>query len=170
MLLNAAFRPVHTVAAAPAPARATIDACAPWDGPAFVLTIPSDDTTSTSVVTVAIWQEARRLTRPTVFRLPDNTGRVGVASLLTHAGKREDLAGSISFDSVAAGKWVIGSINFTSAGGLSDRAAIPCRVGNKTGILWNLITLPKPEVPMTVASSRIRRRLAAALVLPPPAH
>jgi hypothetical protein len=117
MLLNAAFRPVHTVAAAPPPARATIDiSCAPWDGPAFVLTIPSDETTSTSVVTVAIWQEAR-IARPTVFRLPDNTGRVGVA-FLTHAGKREDLAGSISFDSVAAGKPVIGSINFTSAGGL----------------------------------------------------
>lgn len=44
MTLNAAFRPILTVAAAPAPGRATINtSCAPWDGPAFVLTIPSDN-------------------------------------------------------------------------------------------------------------------------------
>ena len=96
MLLAAASRAVYTVAAAPAPARATINnSCAPWDGPAFVVTVPSDDTTSTSVITVAIWQEAH-ITRPTVFRVPDNSGRVGVAWLLTHAGTQEDLAGSIS--------------------------------------------------------------------------
>ncbi len=56
-------------------------------------------------MTVAIWQEAH-IARPTVFRWPDNTGRVGAARLLTHAGAQEE------------GKPVIGSINFTSAGGL----------------------------------------------------
>jgi hypothetical protein len=132
MLLAALSGPVES--AATAPARAKINAtCAPWDGPAFELTIPSNDTTSASTVTVAIWQAAG-IERPTVFRFPDHTQHVGAAWLLTHAGKREELTGSISLTSVLVGQPVIGAIRFTGANGLKVVRAFRAEWGTRREI------------------------------------
>jgi hypothetical protein len=116
MLLVALFGP--TQLPAQSPARATISvSCAPWDGPAFELSIPSDTTTSASIITVAIWQAAD-IQRPATFRFPDSTQQVGAAWLITHAGKPEELIGSVTVISVLVGQPVVGSIAFTRAGGL----------------------------------------------------
>jgi hypothetical protein len=103
---------------APQLAAATISgSCAPWDGPAFDVRIPTDDTPSASIVTVSIWRTAR-LVGPTVFRFPDATQTLGAATLLTHAGQAEQLAGSMSLGVVEEGKPVVGSIAFSAPGGI----------------------------------------------------
>ena len=116
---------------AQAPARATINvSCAPWDGPAFELTIPTGNTTTAPVVGVAIWQAAD-IAAPTVFRFPDETQRVGAAWLRTHADKQERLSGSISLPSVVVGQPVIGTASLATAAGVKIERAFRAQWGTR---------------------------------------
>jgi hypothetical protein len=87
--------------------------CAPWDGPAFTVSIPWH---SGEVVRISIWQ-APRLEGASRFSFPDATGRVGSASYQTPAGDYEMLAGTVSFEAVSEEEPVRGEFRLKSRSG-----------------------------------------------------
>jgi hypothetical protein len=87
--------------------------CAPWDGAAFTISIPTD---SMSIVQVSIWQ-LPDMKRSSTFSFPDESGRVGYAALSTELGSPEQLTGRVFIRSVEQGLPVEGEFNlFTETG------------------------------------------------------
>ena len=90
--------------------------CAPWDGSAFRVMVPLDNTTSARVVSVVIYRNAAIHQRIT-FTFPDATGKLGTATVESHAGKFEDMAGTVTFNGVEAGKAVTGVFDLATPAG-----------------------------------------------------
>lgn len=154
--------------AAQAPARATIsETCAPWDGPAFEITIPLDATTSATIVTVAIWKAAN-ISRSTTFRFPDSTQTLGAAWMLTHAGKHEDLTGWITLASVQADQPISGSMVFTSRSGRRISRTFRAEWRNRRAICGDVVTATDSTTTEGSATEPPRgpRRLVSVLVRP----
>jgi hypothetical protein len=87
--------------------------CTPWDGAAFTISIPYDPI---STIQVSIWQSPD-IKLPTSFSFPDETGRVGNASLAAQPGSPEQLAGTVFIRSIQGGLPVQGEFNlFTDTG------------------------------------------------------
>jgi len=87
--------------------------CAPWDGAAFTVYIPTDNE---AIINISIWQ-LPDIKRPATFSFPDETGQVGNAVYLQPSGEYEQLSGKVSFSSVGEGSSVEGEFNFTSERG-----------------------------------------------------
>ena len=87
--------------------------CAPWDGAAFTVSIPYD---SVSNITVSIWQSPD-IKFPSTFSLPDETGQVGHAYILSELGPLIPLNGEVSFQHVSEGTPVEGRFSLTSERG-----------------------------------------------------
>jgi hypothetical protein len=87
--------------------------CAPWDGAAFTISIPYD---SLSTIQVSIWQSPD-IKVPASFSFPDETGRIGNASLITQLGSAEQLAGAVFIRSVEEGIPVEGEFNLVTQAG-----------------------------------------------------
>ena len=84
--------------------------CAPWDGPAFNVSIPVD---GGGVINVSVWSEPK-LPRAASFAFPDATGRIGNATYLMQSGEFETLTGTASFTRVELGTPVEGEIHLRS--------------------------------------------------------
>lgn len=93
--------------------------CAPWDGMAFVISIPYE---AASVIEISIWQSPG-LETVTSFSFPDRTGSVGNATYRSYSGDAQELSGKVSLQPFEAEMPVEGAFNFTSdrGGHLSGR-------------------------------------------------
>jgi hypothetical protein len=80
--------------------------CAPWDGSAFVISIPYD---SMSTMEISIWRSPDAKFS-TSFSFPDNTGRIGNAALHAQNGSPEQLTGKVFIRSTEHG--MEGEFNF----------------------------------------------------------
>jgi hypothetical protein len=90
---------------------ATIDRdCAPWDGAAFIVSIPWKNAVT---INISIYQSPQ-LMRPVMFSFPDETLREGNALLLPPDGLPKPLTGKVFFERVEAGKIVEGRFDLTS--------------------------------------------------------
>ena len=94
------------------PARIDRD-CAPWDGPAFTISIPDHAVTS---ITISIWQEPI-LALPVTFSFPDETMRTGRAYLQREHGPMEPLVGKVWLQRLEQGKSVEGRFNLRTERG-----------------------------------------------------
>src|SRR5687768_9388569 len=65
--------------------------CAPWDGAAFTISIPTD---TVSTIHISIWQSPD-IKRSAIFSFPDETGRIGNAIHNTQPGSPEQLTGTV---------------------------------------------------------------------------
>jgi hypothetical protein len=87
--------------------------CAPWDGPAFTISIPYDEIAS---ITISIWQSPS-LALPAEFSFPDETMRIGTAYVTRELDPFEVLSGKVRLPRFDQGKPVEGRFSFTSARG-----------------------------------------------------
>jgi hypothetical protein len=81
--------------------------CAPWDGSAFIISIPPDRGQNASVV-ISIWQ-APDVRGPRTFSFPDETGHIGSATYRPAAGDPEPLRGQVSLFGVDRGHPIEGT-------------------------------------------------------------
>jgi hypothetical protein len=86
--------------------------CAPWDGPAFTVSIPVEE----SVIVISMSRAPDR-SLPVTFSFPDETMRAGNAFLLLPAGLPEQLTGNVTFWRVDPGLPVEGTFAFRSETG-----------------------------------------------------
>jgi hypothetical protein len=89
--------------------------CAPWDGPAFTVSIPVD-APSQAVILVSIWQSPD-IAGPAAFAFPDRMGRTGNASLIGLSGQEEPLSGRVILRGADQGQPVEGSFDLMSETG-----------------------------------------------------
>jgi len=87
--------------------------CAPWDGPAFTVSIPY---TSGSFINISIWQSPD-LRLPTTFSFPDDTMRVGNATYLLRFGYSVQLTGKVFFRRVDMESPVEGEFDLVTEAG-----------------------------------------------------
>jgi hypothetical protein len=90
--------------------------CAPWDGPAFVVSIP---TGFGSMIQVSIWQSPR-IMLPASFSFP---GEHGNAMVYPKLGSPEQLSGSVTFQRVEQGLPITGEFNLRASGGRQFQGA-----------------------------------------------
>jgi hypothetical protein len=87
--------------------------CAPWDGAAFTLSIPTEDGI---MLHVSIWQSPE-IKLPVTFTFPDETGQIGFAYILPELDPLQQLRGEIFFWRVEQGIPVEGEFSFTTESG-----------------------------------------------------
>lgn len=87
--------------------------CAPWDGGAFTISIQYDPVTT---ITISIWKSPD-IKFPSTFSLPDETGQVGHAYLVSEVGPVVQLNGDVSFQHIEEGMPIEGRFSFTSERG-----------------------------------------------------
>ena len=87
--------------------------CAPWDGSAFTVSIPYE---SGSIIYVSIWQSPD-LKLPVTFTFPDQTGRVGNATVLLRFSYSVQLTGKVFFWHVEQGIPVEGVFDLITEAG-----------------------------------------------------
>lgn len=90
--------------------------CAPWDGPAFTVSIPTKDAN----ISISVYQ-APDSRLPTTFLFPDNTMSVGSAIFVLPIGPPEHLKGKVSFQGIKQGNPVEGVFDFTTEAGKTLR-------------------------------------------------
>ena len=119
------------LAAAPLPAitlPATVRTdCAPWDGPAFTITVPLARRTAepATVLTIAIWKPADGRT-PLSFVFPRD-GAQGSVTLQPRPGVSGLLSGQVRFRSLNPRQPVEGSFDLVSRGGEIVRGTFRAR-------------------------------------------
>jgi hypothetical protein len=87
--------------------------CAPWDGPAFTISLRYDAVTT---LAISVWQ-APSLGFPVTFSLPDRTMKAGMAYIQRGLDPSEVLSGEVWLRHVEEGKSVEGRFSFTSERG-----------------------------------------------------
>jgi hypothetical protein len=87
--------------------------CAPWDGPAFSISIPYQPG---SIIAISIWQPPD-LEYPATFAFPDETGAVGEVQYLLQSGPPMQLSGKVSFWRVEQGIPVTGEFDLRTGSG-----------------------------------------------------
>lgn len=87
--------------------------CAPWDGAAFTVKVPTLDGRA---LDISIWQ-VPEIAFPTSFAFPDKTQQVGNALLIPQSGMPEQLTGEMWFQNVSEGMPIEGRFNLTSERG-----------------------------------------------------
>lgn len=125
--LFALFAPDHKPARV-LPATVNRD-CAPWDGPAFTVSIPAED----AVIHISIYRSPK-VRFPVVFSFPDQTLREGNALFLLQASSPEQLTGMISFQRVNTEKPVEGQFNLFSESGEQFQGTFIARWGDQMAI------------------------------------
>jgi hypothetical protein len=89
--------------------------CAPWDGPAFRLSIPLDRHPE-AVILVSIWKSPSLRGR-TALTFSDGTDQAGSASLSGTSGQLEPLSGSVVLNGVDEAQPVEGSFDLVTETG-----------------------------------------------------
>jgi len=87
--------------------------CAPWDGSAFIVSIPMSDG---ALLNISIWQ-APDIHRPVTFSFPDDSSQVGNAGYQAASGEYEQLSGTVFFRSVEEGSQVEGRFELVTEAG-----------------------------------------------------
>ena len=106
---------------------ATIDRdCAPWDGGAFTVSIPTQD----AVIKVSIYQSAD-IRSPVKFTFPDESGQSGSAYLMVPAGVSEALSGQVSFRAITQETSVEGRFDLNTETGKQFKGAFIAEWGNE---------------------------------------
>jgi hypothetical protein len=101
--------------------------CAPWDGSAFTVSIPSSERT---IINVSIWQSPD-IKLPATFSFPDETGQIGFAYILTEPDHIQELVGEVSFSRVEEEIPVEGEFNLTNESGEQFRGRFKADWGNQ---------------------------------------
>jgi hypothetical protein len=101
--------------------------CAPWDGAAFTLSIPTEDGI---IIHVSIWQSPD-IKLPVTFTFPDETGQIGFAYILPELDPLQQLSGEISFLRVEEGIPVEGEVSFMTVGGRQFKGKFEADWGNE---------------------------------------
>lgn len=87
--------------------------CAPWDGTAFMVSIPY---TPGTMIRISIWQ-APDMKYPVTFSFPDDSGEVGNATFLLRYSYSVQLTGRVFFSRVEQGVPVEGRFDFVTEAG-----------------------------------------------------
>ena len=87
--------------------------CAPWDGPAFTVSIPYEPG---SYINISIWQEPE-IKLPARFSFPDETMRVGSVTFLLRYSHSVELTGTVFFWRVKQGSPVEGEFDLITEAG-----------------------------------------------------
>lgn len=101
--------------------------CAPWDGAAFTLSIPTEDGI---IIHVSIWQSPA-IKLPVTFSFPDETGQIGFAYILPELDPLQQLSGEIFFWRVEEGIPVEGEFNFTTESGKEFKGSFKAEWGDQ---------------------------------------
>ncbi len=101
--------------------------CAPWDGSAFTVSIPTNDGI---IIHISIWQSPD-IKLPVTFSFPDNTGQVGNASLILPAGMPQQLSGEVSYLRVDSESPVEGEFNLKDESGKQFNGKFKAEWGNE---------------------------------------
>lgn len=101
--------------------------CAPWDGPAFTVTIPYD---SSSTIIISIWQSPE-IKLPSTFSFPHENRNVGDAFYVSASGEFEQLTGQVSFGLIREGRPVKGKFRFSKENGAQLQGKINAGWGNE---------------------------------------
>lgn len=101
--------------------------CAPWDGAAFIVTIPY---APASAIDISIWQ-APDINIPVTFGFPDSSGRVGSAVYRPQFGEPEQLTGMAFFWRVQENGPVEGEFNFERGNGTQLKGKFKAEWGNQ---------------------------------------
>lgn len=88
--------------------------CAPWDGAAFTVSIPLEQ----SAIRISVYRSPE-IRLPVTFSFPDETLREGSAALHTLNAVPDPLTGTVRFERVEAGKPVEGRFSLRSESGES---------------------------------------------------
>ena len=83
--------------------------CAPWDGPAFTVSIPMEG----SVISISVYHSPE-IRFPITYSFPDETMREGNALLLLRTSRPEPLSGRVSFSRLEQGTTVEGKFKFAT--------------------------------------------------------
>jgi len=100
--------------------------CAPWDGSAFTVSIPMDE----SVLNISIFQSPA-IKHPAVFSLHEEAADVGSAFLISPDGSAEPLMGKVSFQRVEERIPVEGEYHFRTASGKQVTGRFQAEWGNE---------------------------------------
>lgn len=100
--------------------------CAPWDGPAFTVSIPLEE----AVIKISIYQSPD-IQRSRRFSFPDATMREGHALLLLPVDVTETLTGTVSFQRVEQGEPVEGQFDLSTGAGRHFKGAFVAEWENK---------------------------------------
>ena len=87
--------------------------CAPWDGAAFTLSIQYDPTSS---ILISIWKSPD-IKLPAYFRLPNGSGNVGQAYIVSELDPLIPLSGKVFFLRVEPGRSVEGHFDLMDESG-----------------------------------------------------
>lgn len=104
--------------------------CAPWDGTAYTITIPSQ---AGSVIVVSIWKSPN-LPFPVTYSFPDSSGRVGTAVLQSALDPFQQLNGKLTLQPFEAGSPVRGRFNLFSENGEQFTGNFKAEWGNQTAL------------------------------------
>lgn len=100
--------------------------CAPWDGPAFMVSVPMRG----AAVTISIYQ-APDIKLAATFLFPDDTLSVGNALLILPIGSPEPLTGQVSFQQVAQDIPVEGQFDLVTKAGEHFKGKFMAEWGNE---------------------------------------
>lgn len=101
--------------------------CAPWDGSAFLVSIPYSAGT---LINISIWQ-APDLKLPALFSFPDNSMTRGNATYLVRFSHSVPLSGTVFFWRVEQGHPVEGWLNLQTEAGQRLRGRIKAEWGDE---------------------------------------
>ena len=101
--------------------------CAPWDGAAFTLSIPTEDAI---IIHVSIWQSPD-IKLPVTFTFPDETSQIGFAYIQPELDPLQQLSGEISFLRVEDGSPVEGEFSFTTESGKQFKGKLNAKWGDQ---------------------------------------
>ena len=100
--------------------------CAPWDGSAFIVSIPVEGTRIT--ISIYQWPDIKF---PTTFLFPDDTMSIGNALLILPMGSPEQLTGKVSFQRVGQDIPVEGQLDLITNAGEHFKGKFSAEWGNE---------------------------------------
>lgn len=101
--------------------------CAPWDGGAFIVSIPIIDGIT---IHVSIWQSPD-IKFPSRYSFPDESGQIGVAYILPDPDSLQQLSGVVSFGRVEQGIPVEGEFDLITESGKQFKGQFKAEWGNE---------------------------------------
>ena len=101
--------------------------CAPWDGSAFTVSIP---TNHGIIIHISIWQSPD-IKRPVRFSFPDKSGQIGFAYILPEVDPLQQLSGEVSFTRVKEGIPVEGEFDLITESGKQLKGRFKAEWGNQ---------------------------------------
>jgi hypothetical protein len=101
--------------------------CAPWDGSAFTVSIPTNDGI---IIHISIWQSPD-IKPPVRFSFPDESGQISFAYILPELDPLQQLRGEASFTRVEEGIPVEGEFDLTTASGKQLKGSFKAKWGNQ---------------------------------------